>query len=203
MRSHCGRKRELLLRWQSRFVIPTLEESVQGASAGRFEALLQNLDTLKKSRDRYGSPLKIFVTSILMKQTVSEVKRFKRVFSPRCDGIYFTCLANPGGQVRGIEDQISRRNGAPGSPCRLLWSTMVVNFDGTVTVCCLDFNNQLVVGDIGEDTLLHIWHNGAYRRYRELHRQRRFTEMPLCGECNKEVNSPSRLVFMNLKATLA
>ena len=79
---------------------------------------------------------------------------------------------------------------------------MVVEFDGAVTVCCLDFENQLAVGNLDRDDLLDIWHGPRYEEYRRLHREGRFSEMALCGSCNKEVNSAFRLFWLNVISRL-
>ena len=169
-------------------------------SGGRFETFLGNLSELRQQRDRQRSSLKIFITSIVMRETVSEISRFKERFAPFCDDVYFTYLANPGGQVSAISRDMYVSQPGPASPCRLLWNTMVVDFDGSVTVCCLDFNRRLVVGNLCRDDLADIWHNATYNRYRTLHRLKRFDDMPLCGRCNKDLNSAFRLLMLNLRA---
>ncbi|MBN1105889.1 MAG: radical SAM protein [Deltaproteobacteria bacterium] len=175
-------------------------ESVRiGAS---FEKLIGNLESLMKRRTRRGSSLRIFITSILMKKTVSEIALFYQIFRPLCDDMYFTFLANPGRQVPDIENDMYLKQSQGTSPCRLLWNTPSVSFDGQVSACCLDFNNQLVVGNLREQNLRDIWLGPRYEYFRRLHRERRLHEMPLCGECNKDVNSPLNLLLLNLRAHL-
>ena len=38
-------------------------------------------------------------------------------------------------------------------PCALLWYTMVINYTGDVSLCCIDYNWETVVGSVKESTL--------------------------------------------------
>ena len=169
---------------------------------GSFRRLLDNLRRLRRERDRRGSDTRILVTAIAPEGRLSFMRGVRRVFRDLADGIYFTNLANPGGQI-GADVFPDSSPPASQSPCRLLWRTMVVNWDGTVTACCLDFNGSIVVGDMAKDTLLDIWRGDVYKRYRQLHRRGRLDRMPLCGPCTKDVNSAARLALLNARGWLA
>ena len=77
-----------------------------------------------------------------------------------------------------------------------------IDFDGKVSACCLDFDQHLVTGNILEEDISTIWSNEIYRRYRAIHRTGQLSQMPLCGSCNKDVNSPKSLFFLNLRIKL-
>jgi radical SAM protein with 4Fe4S-binding SPASM domain len=69
-------------------------------------------------------------------------------------------------------------------PCELLRGKMYVLYNGDVVLCCMDWRRQVVMGNVGEDSLEHIWKGPRYRRYREMHMKNRAAELPLCGVCS-------------------
>lgn len=50
--------------------------------------------------------------------------------------------------------------------CRDPWESMVVNWDGKISLCCVDFE-KYVMGDADKDSLIHIWNNDKYIKIRQ------------------------------------
>ncbi len=69
-------------------------------------------------------------------------------------------------------------------PCYSLWESLVVNSDGLVSACCMDWKQQLLTGDANKQSLSEIWKGNALRRIRNLHVENRIDELPLCPTCN-------------------
>jgi radical SAM protein with 4Fe4S-binding SPASM domain len=67
--------------------------------------------------------------------------------------------------------------------CREIWTNSVILWNGDVTVCCVDSNAQLVVGNVNDDSLVDIWNNRKYENLREIHRRREYFKVPLCEQC--------------------
>ncbi len=68
-------------------------------------------------------------------------------------------------------------------PCYWAMQSMSVTDQGKVVTCAVDLDAGWVAGDVREQSLEAIW-NGPLRELRELHRQRRFDELPtICREC--------------------
>lgn len=75
--------------------------------------------------------------------------------------------------------------GAPAkhTPCQRLWTGLNVHFDGSVVPCCLDFNDEHVLGNVKEQTLEEIWNGEPFYKFRELHKHKRWDEIPMCRNC--------------------
>jgi radical SAM protein with 4Fe4S-binding SPASM domain len=71
----------------------------------------------------------------------------------------------------------------PRPPCRMLYKTMVVYYDGRATPCSYDHSCQLEIGNAREHTIEQLWNGTKLRRLRELHEQGRSDEIPLCRDC--------------------
>ena len=68
-------------------------------------------------------------------------------------------------------------------PCPLIFSTMPINVEGKVNLCCLDYADKEIMGDIHEASIYDIW-NGKMERYRLLHIRNQSELIPFCKECS-------------------
>lgn len=194
-----------------------LRFSIEGATketyesvrvGGRHERLLANMKRLREFRDERKSPMGITVNSIYMRETAAEVESFYRVYGPLVDYIEFSYLGNQGSHMPEILRRSSTIavNGGRRRPCSLLWRSMVVSWNGDVTVCCVDLENEMVVDNITRRPLRAIWRSEAYQRYRRIHLEGRQAELKLCGGCSsiQPYTSPYRQFLLGKKlATLA
>lgn len=69
-------------------------------------------------------------------------------------------------------------------PCLSLWESLDVNSDGTVSVCCMDWEHKLLVGNISEKSIYEIWHSPELRTIRDIHIGGRENELDACKKCN-------------------
>ncbi|WP_085442108.1 radical SAM/SPASM domain-containing protein [Magnetofaba australis] len=67
--------------------------------------------------------------------------------------------------------------------CPEVFDKLSINWDGSVSACCGDFDQQMVVGDINAQSLDAIWRSEQLNRYREMLAQMRHDELPLCRTC--------------------
>lgn len=67
--------------------------------------------------------------------------------------------------------------------CTYIFYAMAINADGTVSACCPDWDQKLVVGDLRKETLRDIWHSPEMNKLRRLHLQGRRRENLICGSC--------------------
>jgi MoaA/NifB/PqqE/SkfB family radical SAM enzyme len=70
------------------------------------------------------------------------------------------------------------------SPCKEIYQKLSVNYDGSVSACCTDFDNYMVVGNLKSETLEKIW-NGSERLkgFRILVDQMCHSSLTLCRAC--------------------
>ena len=77
--------------------------------------------------------------------------------------------------------------GSARPPCRMLWSNLSVHADGKVSACCHDSEDELIVGDLSKgETVRGIWEGSALARLRQIHREGRFEELPICHACRNQ-----------------
>ena len=70
------------------------------------------------------------------------------------------------------------------TPCGVLYLTMPVHNDGTVSVCCLDSWRQTNMGNVFETSVEEVWRGERFQEVRRLHETGRWDEVPVCKDCN-------------------
>lgn len=67
--------------------------------------------------------------------------------------------------------------------CENPFYSLAVNWDGTVSICCVDWDSQGLVGNVREQSLEDIWKGEQLRRIRALHLGGRGCEVGACDGC--------------------
>ncbi len=69
--------------------------------------------------------------------------------------------------------------------CPYLFYSMCVNSDGSVSACLMDWNHQLIVGDVRKQTLFEIWNSTQMRQLRKSHLLLRRGDYQICKNCGQ------------------
>lgn len=68
-------------------------------------------------------------------------------------------------------------------PCSEIFNVLSVNWDGTVSACCVDYNKKMLVGDLKNDSLREIWTSRKMETYRKLLFEMKHDSLELCSKC--------------------
>lgn len=68
--------------------------------------------------------------------------------------------------------------------CPVLYKTMPIHNDGTVTICCLDSFRETNMGNVFEEGVRAVWQGEKFQNVRRLHEEGRWDEVPICKDCN-------------------
>ena len=71
-------------------------------------------------------------------------------------------------------------------PCPQLWQRLTILWDGTILMCCGDYNMKNPLGNVKEDKLSDVWKGELLNSYRKKHVNYEFDEIDACKNC--EVN---------------
>lgn len=69
------------------------------------------------------------------------------------------------------------------APCRLPFTEMLINWDGTVSLCCQDIEGEVLLGDINKDSIFSVWQNQKYQNIRKFHLLLNTKNLYLCKNC--------------------
>jgi len=170
------------------------EETYEALRVGaKWKKLLENIRMLRKLRDSSGSALRIFASFLITNDNYNDLVQYKMVFKDLIDETLYSFVGNQGGHVdvnsmlpnklRENMDKIFLPR-EKWHPCSMLWNRFVVNYDGTLTICCIDFDSELVYGDLNKETLKDAWNNPMIEKFRRIHKEGRFEELTQCYKCD-------------------
>jgi MoaA/NifB/PqqE/SkfB family radical SAM enzyme len=84
--------------------------------------------------------------------------------------------------------------------CPSPFFVLVIHSDLRVSVCCVDWNKQLVIGNLREQTLDEIWHGNKLRAIQIAHLEGRRHELPGCSSCTFLHSFPDNLDSLDPQA---
>jgi radical SAM protein with 4Fe4S-binding SPASM domain len=97
---------------------------------------------------------------------------------------------------------LAPKRGSQGEPLNLTrvacsepFMKLAVNFNGEVSVCCVDWAHDTVVGDVRREALADIWNGSPLRELRLKHLTGRRNEVRPCASCQYIHGLPARSNF--------
>ena len=67
--------------------------------------------------------------------------------------------------------------------CPEVYHKLSINWDGTVTACCGDYDGKMIVGNINNQSLKEIWSSSEMDYYRKRLAENKFDDFELCSKC--------------------
>lgn len=72
---------------------------------------------------------------------------------------------------------------APRVPCQRLWTGMNIHSNGNVVPCCIDYNDENVLGNVAEKSVEEIWQGLKFTEFRRMHMEGKWNKIPMCRDC--------------------
>jgi pyruvate-formate lyase-activating enzyme len=147
--------------------------------SGDFERAERNVAAfLRLARLRRDRPY-IQIQFVKTDENASEAAAFLRRWRGRgADAVHVKPMLNFAGSCGPAPALPARR------PCLFLWSSLAVNWDGTVPLCCLEIEGRTLMGDARKNTLREIADSEPFREVRRLHLSGRYRDHPVCRNCD-------------------
>jgi len=67
-----------------------------------------------------------------------------------------------------------------------------IQVDGTVNVCCFDYNGKMVIGDLKSESFTEIFNGDRMKSIQELHADNNADQLPLCKICDQRNSHKSK-----------
>jgi hypothetical protein len=174
--------------------------SIDGATAATAEAIRRNLSfdrieanvkRLLAMRNAAGKKYpKVRVSMVGMPQNIPEVKPFLERWRGVADMVEIWGFTSRLGSVSpAVAEPNLIQLGAPSEPqpptsaCILPFSQLCIWADGNAVLCCDDWNEEVVVGDLNTQTLDEIWQGPKMAHARRRHIARAGHDISLCAKC--------------------
>jgi len=144
-----------------------------------FESVMDNVKGfLRLNALKRGRPF-VVLQCIYMTETKGQVHDFIANFSEyKYDALRIRQLTYSGNK-RADSDYKNRH-----APCYWLWAEPMLLSNGQLTVCCQDVNGELVIGNVGDNSLSELWDLQKIRMLRRAHSEGKRGTIKICRDCN-------------------
>lgn len=68
--------------------------------------------------------------------------------------------------------------------CEDPFAKMAINFNGTASVCCVDWSHNTVVGDLNNESFREVWQGEKLKKFRILHLEGKRAKIKACKNCD-------------------
>jgi len=171
--------------------------AIDGATAATYESIRRhlkldvveaNVHRFVEMRNRSGKRRPyIMVNMIHMPENAHEAKAFLAKWEGVPDYVGLAGVLSRGGSI-----EVPTHNPEwAKTPCFLLWRQMPILSDGTVGMCCDDWDGISELGNVANGGgIKAIWSSPAHERFRRLHLEGRAAELELCRGCQAPRRPP-------------
>lgn len=137
---------------------------------------------------------------LVLKENDGEEEAWREYWEGKCDQIYIWRPHNWAGYKKSHTEQIHEKCKSCGRP----GNDFTIRANGDVSVCCWDFNRELVVGNINEKSFKEICEGKELNDIMEMHRNKTFFEHDtICRYCDQLYDrSDSLLYSSNIEFTV-
>ena len=168
-----------------------------------FDELLSTIKLFYKKRGRRKFPF-IHISTTITYETLEQVEKFREESSKFSDlvtigrtvlsGIINMDEVRLGKEKKEVlKSLIFKESMVRKHPeCPEVFDKMSINWDGTVTACCGDYDNKMLLGNIHDSSIKKIWRSKKLNAYRTILAEMRHDELDLCKDCfdNMSIQTP-------------
>lgn len=153
---------------------------------GDYSKVVNNIKTFFRIREEMKAVKpRVRIQIIVMTETQAEIQEFKQQWTPflkEGDNFFIKKL---GFYAYNSQLVCEQRKGLPYRvPCSLFpYKNLTILADGRATVCCYDWNAEMVVGDTATQSVVEIWRSQKMKEFCTAHFNADFSKVPLCDRC--------------------
>jgi len=156
-----------------KFSIDSLTDEDQQKIRGKhnnFEKAYRTMLDVIEMRDRKGYKTIIVPTMIALKED-DDAREMHRRFMDMWKGydVFAYVKSQDNRWYFEADERLKNRSHYQQQYCEYPWTSMTVMADGSVVPCTQDYNCEMAMGNIAENTLEEIWNGENYRNLRHWH----------------------------------
>jgi len=149
----------------------------------KYDDILHNIRNLLAHR-KYEKP-QITIGIIETTETIQELDSFYKMwkkYNVNIDPQEYDLWSG------NVEDRRVRINNAKRTPCYKLWSDMIIRWNGDVSICCIDYENRIVLDNVRNQSIQSVWNSKRLNNIRKIHLAKKFRVLPICNRCTIRYN---------------
>lgn len=145
-----------------------------------FDRVVENINILIEERKRLKSATpRIGLIFVETGQNRHEKEAFIKKWKGKVDTIDISSYHNWAG---GLKD--SMRPDYRQLPCPRIWQTFTVLWNGDAALCCMDYDGQEILGNVGYSSIRDIFNGQRLAEIRRFHLKGEFSKVPICEKCD-------------------
>lgn len=162
-----------------------------------FDLVVNNLKKFKEMRDNKGQLNPVIRVSFIQFPDVSkeEIDDAKKFFLEFSDAIGFQQYVDPRKEIG--KDVKYSDNYKSDFICHQPFTRLSIIEDGRVSPCCLDYDQQLVIGDVSKQSLKSIWESSQLNSIRNILKNGEFYKIPACATCERAIDADQGIHMAN------
>ena len=149
-----------------------------------FSELIDNIHLLYKNKRSCNIYIKIHNSAI---KSEEDIKHFHNIFSPMSDQLYIENLVNLWPEtISNLGLDAGARFGGNAKPqkvCSQIFKSLMINANGQVVPCCVDFKRINIIGNIKTENISEIWKGKILNEFRVKHLNGKGSEIRPCNSC--------------------
>lgn len=142
-----------------------------------FERTQENLHRFIARNEELGKPVKIHASLVPTEHhSKEEIEAFRSYWSPRVDSVIIPPLIGWGGFFDlGIHKKQY--------PCRYIWQVLQIDWDGTVAMCCEDYETKFPLGNLTKQHPQEVYNSKMFQAQRRRQVDGDFNMPSICKDC--------------------
>jgi radical SAM protein with 4Fe4S-binding SPASM domain len=156
-------------------------------SGGKYENIVDSLEVIQKINNKKRNyRISLLIDSILSSSNIYEIPIFFEKYGKYCfpENINFTIVNGLSPDPSYFRESfpfpnLIRQN----IPCHMPFKKLYFTYGGKVTLCCRDYDEDIVVGDIQQDSLIDIWNGVQADQVRKKHLDKKKMDIRSCKSC--------------------
>ena len=146
-----------------------------------YDVVINNISTFMRIRESNNRKTpKVVLNFVRTENNIQEEKAFIEKWTGEVDKISIDKAHN-----WGVHHFIPLKNSRFHKPCLRVWNTFTILWNGDVALCCLDYDGQVILGNVEKDDIANIWHGERLMEIRECHIHADLENIPICRNCSK------------------
>jgi len=162
------------------------KETFEGIRVGLdFDKVVENVKNFIALRNEKNSKIKVRIRLVIQEKNSHEVDDWSNFWKPLLgneDSVHAKAIHSWGNQLNNFMPARNYDNLT--TPCTSTFSTMIIRYNGDVTICPLDFDFKHKNGNLKDSSIEKVWNTGKeFKKFREIHLDGKRDAFSFCAGC--------------------
>ena len=171
----------------------TKEEYQRLRNTKHYDKLVKNIQKLAELRKKKGvSNPYITITTTILDETQEDIDIFIRKWRKTVDCIDYGPTYLGKLKLRSVDriKYLIPRENTPKrriKECNEVRTKLSINWNGDVTACCADFDGEMVIGNVLNESLKDVWNGKKHMEICDILKKKEYDKIKFCSTCESRI----------------